>query len=79
MERSYTRKEISRKIPSATAVPSVSGTRTGNVKKTRRARPLPPSVNARNLSIEKQRREAMNEQFLVRACASLLNGRRAFS
>lgn len=65
MDRSYTRREISRKIPSGNAVPEVNGTRSGSVKKTRRARPLPPNVNARNLSIEKQRREAMNKQFLV--------------
>lgn len=75
MERSYTRREISRRIPSVATVPSVSGTQNGNVKKSRRARPLPPNVNARNLSIEKQRREAMNKQLLVRACARLLIGR----
>lgn len=75
MERSYTRSEISRKIPSVTAVPPVSGTRSGNVRKTRRARPLPPNVNARNLSIEKQRREAMNKKLLVRASANLLDMR----
>lgn len=69
MDRSYTRREISRKIPPGNAVPGVNGTRSGNVKKTRRARPLPPNVNARNLSIEKQRREAMNKQFLVRGLA----------
>lgn len=74
MERSYTRREISRKIPSVAAVPSASGTQSGNVKKSRRARPLPPNVNARNLSIEKQRREAMNKQLLVRACARLFIG-----
>lgn len=34
-------------------------------KKTTRARPLPPNVMARNLAIEKQRREALNEDFLV--------------
>lgn len=67
MERSYTRREISRKIPPVTAVPPASGTRSGNIRKTRRARPLPPNVNARNLSIEKQRREAMNKQLLEMA------------
>lgn len=75
MDHSYTRREISRKIPSGTSAPGISGTRSGIVKKTRRARPLPPNVNARNLSIEKQRREAMNKQFLVRACADSLHRR----
>jgi hypothetical protein len=30
-----------------------------------RPRPLPPDVTARNLAIEKQRREALNENFVV--------------
>lgn len=79
MEHSYTRREISRKIPSATAVSASTDTRSGNVKKTRRARPS-PNANARNLSIEKQRREAMNKQLLEMArlvpslaCAPRLN------
>lgn len=42
----------------------------GGVKKSRprrkgRPRPLPPDVMARNLAIEKQRREALNENFVV--------------
>lgn len=35
-------------------------------RKPARPRPLPPDVNARNLAIEKQRREDMNEKFSVR-------------
>lgn len=42
----------------------ISGER-ANVKKSIRQRPLPPDVVARNLAIEKQRREAMNENFRV--------------
>lgn len=34
-------------------------------RKSGRPRPLPPEVNARNLAIEKQRREALNDKFLV--------------
>ncbi|KIW06101.1 hypothetical protein, variant [Verruconis gallopava] len=36
----------------------------GTSKKPSRQRPLPPDVMARNLAIEKQRREALNENFL---------------
>ena len=41
-----------------------SNMKKGRVKKTR-SRPLPPNVAARNLAIEKQRREALNDTFLV--------------
>jgi hypothetical protein len=34
-------------------------------KKKGQPRPLPPDVTARNLAIEKQRREVLNENFLV--------------
>ncbi|KAM0205198.1 hypothetical protein ACHAQD_009217 [Fusarium lateritium] len=55
----------------------------GNVKKPRpkrkgRPRPLPPDVTARNLAIEKQRREALNENFLelARMLPNLASARR---
>lgn len=35
------------------------------VKKWSRPRPLPPDVTARNLAIEKYRREELNDSFLV--------------
>lgn len=44
----------------------------GRNRKSSRLRPLPPEVNARNLAIEKQRREALNEKFLVRVLPSTL-------
>ncbi|KAJ9611714.1 hypothetical protein H2200_004898 [Cladophialophora chaetospira] len=49
-----------------------------NGKKKGRARPLPPDVNARNLRIEKQRREVMNEKFmdLARLVPGLVAGGR---
>lgn len=37
----------------------------GRIRKSVRHRPLPPAVMARNLAIEKKRREALNERFLV--------------
>ena len=42
-----------------------SSAKSGNAKKQTRQRPLPPNVTARNLAIEIQRREALNEDFLV--------------
>ena len=42
-----------------------SSTKSGNAKRQTRQRPLPPNVTARNLAIEKHRREALNEDFLV--------------
>ncbi|KAH6951807.1 hypothetical protein DER45DRAFT_388294 [Fusarium avenaceum] len=55
----------------------------GSVKKSRprrkgRPRPLPPNVMARNLAIEKQRREALNENFveLARMLPNLASARR---
>ncbi|KAL4910538.1 hypothetical protein BDW74DRAFT_172009 [Aspergillus multicolor] len=48
------------------------------VKKRGRPRPLPPHVMARNLAIEKQRREALNEDFLdlARLLPDLAHARR---
>lgn len=40
--------------------------RDANGKRVGRPRPLPAHVNARNLAIEKQRRQSLNEKFLVR-------------
>lgn len=40
--------------------------RDANGKRVGRPRPLPAHVNARNLAIEKQRRQFLNEKFLVR-------------
>ncbi|KAF5661388.1 hypothetical protein FHETE_8450 [Fusarium heterosporum] len=58
-------------------------TNPGIVKKSRpkrkgRPRPLPPDVTARNLAIEKQRREALNENFLelARMLPNLASARR---
>lgn len=39
--------------------------RDANGKRVGRPRPLPAHVNARNLAIEKQRRQSLNEKFLV--------------
>lgn len=50
-------------MPEATSK-SHNGSRANN-KRSARQRPLPPNVVARNLAIEKQRREALNEDFRV--------------
>jgi len=51
----------------ADTISTRKNTRSGNAKRPIRQRPLPPDVNTRNLAIEKQRREALNENFLVGA------------